>query len=184
MTETGFDRIIKHIDDRFSHLETSVKNLENKFSYDHAPHDFFTFKENEEKCYEDTFTAGGQRFQHLFHTNNHQLNNISDMLAYIIKNCCCKGGEKSDPIKNELEQAKNKIHEIIIEIEERNKQKSEPLNDLKEIIKLLTNIEQKQDVICMPEKELRKLLGQKTQELSIEIKDKGKQPKFTLPLRR
>lgn len=186
MTSSAFDRIAKQIES----LEVKLKETKNfletlpqefrqngYFSKEYeqgtnTPHKNPSFKDlGEFECQE--FDGP---WPHLFHTFNPQLNNISDMLYYIIKNCCCKKHqEKHQETSPEYESIKNRLTKLLEELskkEQFDKQSSKICLDLDELLEKLSN-----QKICLDFKQLSKLLQ--------EGEDKGKTviPRNTSPIR-
>nr|QIZ03273.1 hypothetical protein [Blueberry red ringspot virus] len=84
-------------------------------------------------------------FPHLYHTFDPQLNNITDMLMYIIKNCCCKD-------KHEQKEKYPIIHPKILD------EKDRQIKDLEEHIREL------EEHRCITILDLKKYFGNRFNE--------------------
>lgn len=158
MTEGSISLKLLDLERKVDKLSLKISKIYEEITF---PHNDPTNKQETFECFEDhKYPENNGNFPHLFHTSNAQLNNISDMIAYFIKNCCCKNNKNKsiDPdINNDLSQARDKIKDLILRIEDENQRKAEPLNDLKAIIEMLQNINKKQNIICLTEEQIKDL---------------------------
>jgi hypothetical protein len=109
----------KKLNERFerqiSFLETlpQIYKQNNMFTKDYEqglerPHETWVNIEKDFPCYNKN---ENHKYPHIYHSFNPQLNNITDMINYIIKNCCCKqnhspqlkeGGKNKEKIEASL----------------------------------------------------------------------------------
>jgi chaperonin cofactor prefoldin len=71
------------------------------------PHETWANMEKDSPCYDKN---ENHKYPHIYHSFNPQLNNITDMINYIIKNCCCK--QHTSLQLREGEKNKEKIEKI------------------------------------------------------------------------
>lgn len=190
MTKTGFHRLTHQIDEKFKELFNRIEDLEARiktYSYKVDGHPEPTFKDKNFGCYEqNAFKENQQWFPHLYHTDNAQLNNITDMIAYGLKNCCCKGGKDypKPPVidleqlkvpEENIDECRKKIQEIINNLDKDDKESLKPLDQLREILDKLESLRKKK----------KKKKGKEINESSIwrELKqiDLGKREFFSKP---
>ncbi|CAC16943.1 unnamed protein product [Soybean chlorotic mottle virus] len=185
MTSSAFDRITKQIES----LEIRLKETKNFLET--LPEEFksnpYFDKENELGRYPphnqpntkvlddiECIEQGGP-WPHAYHTFNPQLNNISDMLSYIIKNCCCKKHKEHQETSPEYQSIQNRLTKLLEELskkEQFDKKSSKICLDLDELLGKLSN-----QKACLDFKQLSTLLQ--------EGEDKGKTviPRNTSPIR-
>ena len=104
-TESMFKEI-KVLKEKVEHIEKINKPLS-------QPYEHYTTRDKNYKYYNET---SEKKFPHLFHTENPQLNNISDLLIRILKSKTQE--DKENKILEELKRAKDTIIEIIKESRE------------------------------------------------------------------
>nr|WCL16035.1 hypothetical protein [Chrysanthemum yellow edge associated virus 1] len=124
---------LKELHQQHDTVLQKINLLEKTLVSKSTPHPFFTKRDENLECY----CHENGTFPHLFHTENPQLNNISDLLVFIIRNNYIHN-QREKTILDNLEKTNEKISQLLQnDINDTTLSQLENLNkDLQNILKL------------------------------------------------
>lgn len=110
------EKFLQTLEEKFGRNPYYSKEYEQGLS---VPHSYFSFhKGDQHKCYnQDNSDA---IYPHLYHSFNPQLNNISDMIRYLLDHCCCKENQqpKESILDQKIDEIDTKQKDICIKIDD------------------------------------------------------------------